>query len=92
MAIPNGGYRSRSSAAKMKMEGQLRGAWDIFIPELKLWIEFKRRKTGTLSKEQRDFGQDMLRSGYRCMVAWGCEDAKDQVINGERPDWKRPKF
>lgn len=67
------------------------GVWDLFAPERYLWIEFKRRHVGELSTEQRKFGRIMLANGYRCMVAYGCDDAVRQVLHGERESWKRPK-
>jgi len=88
-AIPNGGRRGGAQAARLQLEGVLPGVWDLFVPEQGLWIEFKRRHTGTLSKEQRDFGRRMLEAGYRCMVAYGCDDAIEQVKNGERSSWPR---
>lgn len=90
-AIPNGGRRGKAEAARLKMEGVTPGVWDLFVPELRLWIEFKRADRGTLSKAQREFGRNMLAAGYRCMVAWGCEDAKQQMEHGERKEWRRAK-
>ena len=91
MAIPNGGKRSRSQAARLKLEGVHSGAWDLFAPERGLWIEFKRQHGGRLSQAQRQFGLAMLAAGYRCMVAYGCDDGVNQVEDGERKTWKRPK-
>lgn len=90
-AIPNGGKRGKYTASKLKLEGVMPGVWDLFNPDRRLWIEFKRSCIGSLSKEQRLFGKYMLRLGYRCMVAYGCEDGQYQVINGERDNWDRPK-
>ena len=90
-AIPNGGARGKSQAGKLRAEGVKKGVWDLFIPTWFLWIEFKRVKTGTLSKEQREFGEARLKDGYHCMVAYGAEDAKHQIINGPRESWGRPR-
>ena len=78
MAIPNGGARNKATAAKMKVEGQYRGAWDLFAPERALWIEMKV-PGGRLSPAQREFGERMEAAGYRCIVAWGCDDAIAKV-------------
>lgn len=90
-AIPNGGKRGPATAQKLRLEGVMPGVWDIFCPERYLWIEFKRRDQGTLSQAQREFGEAMLAAGYRCMVAWGCDDAIRQIQKGEREQWTRPR-
>ena len=51
-AIPNGGIRSLSTAAKLKAEGVSSGVPDLCVPEWRLWIEMKRVKGGSLSAEQ----------------------------------------
>jgi len=90
-AIPNGGHRTKSVAAKMKWTGTLPGVWDLFCPDRRLWIEMKRSDRGKLSSVQKKFGEHMLKLNYRCIVAWGCEDAINQIINGERAEWVKPK-
>ena len=45
-AVPNGGYRSKATAGRMKSEGLKAGVWDIFIPiqmgqHCGMWIEMK---------------------------------------------------
>jgi hypothetical protein len=40
-AIPNGGHKT--DGAKLKCEGVLAGMPDLHVPELRLWIEMKRR-------------------------------------------------
>lgn len=78
-AIPNGGKRSKAQAAKLKLEGVVAGVHDLFVPEWRLWIEMKRQKGGSLSKKQRDFGEEMERVGYDWIVCKGFEDAKAQT-------------
>ena len=90
-AIPNGGKRGPAQAARLRLEGVLPGVWDLFAPERGLWIEFKRVGKGVLSTEQRKFGEKMLGAGYRCLVAYGYNDAVAQIEHGERGDWSRPK-
>ena len=77
--IPNGGARSKRTAAKLKSEGVLRGVPDLFIPEWNLWIEMKRTKGGRLSPEQRDWKRYLEDIGNTVFVAMGCEHAMELV-------------
>lgn len=74
-AIPNGGFRSRSTAAKLKSEGVMRGIPDLFIPEWSLWIEMKRVKGGRLSPDQVNWKHYLEEIGNTVYVAYGAEDA-----------------
>lgn len=77
-AIPNGGLRTKGTAAKVKMEGALSGVWDLFLPvpvETKdpyftwhgLYLEAKAGKN-TLTPEQEAFGERRIEQGYACGV------------------------
>lgn len=83
--IPNGGYRTIRAAGEMKRLGQLKGMPDLFVFERApatgqtVWVEMKRRKGGTLSKDQRRV-HDMLRArGDAVIVAKGADDAVRQL-------------
>lgn len=78
-AIPNGGYRSRVTAARLKAEGVMRGVPDLYIPEWNLWIEMKRIKGGRLSPEQRDWKRYLEQCGNTVFVALGAEHAMQLV-------------
>ena len=78
-AIPNGGLRSKAVATKLKVEGVSPGVPDLFVPELKLWIEMKRIKGGRLSPEQKDWINYLASVGYVCFICAGAEDAKIQI-------------
>ena len=78
-AIPNGGFRARSTAAKLKAEGVSRGVPDLFVPECNLWVEMKRVKGGRLSPEQRDWIEYLRKVGNTVLVCHGAEDAKNQI-------------
>lgn len=78
-AIPNGGQRNKIVAGKMKMEGVERGVPDLFCPALCLWIEFKRQKGGTLSKEQKEWRDHLVDIGYHWILAKGAADAVRQI-------------
>lgn len=79
-AIPNGGDRHRITAAKLKAEGVSRGVPDLFIPSMRLWIEMKRQKGGSLSSEQKAWRDYLLDQGYSWVLGQGFEDAKRQVM------------
>lgn len=79
-AIPNGGYRGKNQAMKLKAEGVSKGVPDLFCPELFLWIEMKREKGGIVSPEQKDWLAYLDSVGYKTMICRGLDDAKAQVI------------
>ena len=83
IAIPNGGQRSLSTAARLKAEGVSAGVPDLFIPAWRVWIEMKREKGGTVSADQKEWLVYLEECGYRCFVARGAEDAKRQIIGIE---------
>jgi len=75
-AIPMGGARSASTGAMLRAEGCVKGIPDIFIPELKLFIEMKKAEGGRVSPEQLDWLQYLNSVGYTAKVCHGFEDAK----------------
>lgn len=73
MAIPNGGYRTRTTAAMMKAEGQLAGVPDLFIAAPRgtyagLWVEMKNGKAGRLSDSQKSMHERLQDKGYKVEV------------------------
>jgi len=75
-SVPNGGHRHKAVAQKMKMEGQSPGVPDLYVPKLKLWIEFKRQKGGVLSAAQKDWRDYLINEcGDNWIVAKGAADA-----------------
>ena len=84
-AIPNGGYRHPATAQRLKAEGASPGVPDLMIPEWRLWIEFKRRKGGRLSPEQKDWRNYLTDvCGDHWFVANGAEDAKQKTLEFAR--------
>ena len=89
-AIPNGGARSKVTAAILKAEGVTPGVSDVMLPYPAsgahgLWIEFKAGR-GALTTEQRDFLADQMALGYCCCVAYGADlavKATVQYLRGE---------
>lgn len=80
-AIPNGGYRSKTTAGRLRAEGVSPGVPDLFVPEWRLWIEMKRRKGGVVSPDQRDWIAYLERCGYHCIIARGWEDGVRQITD-----------
>ena len=82
-AIPNGGGRSRSVGAKLKVEGVSPGVPDLYIPEWRMWIEMKTADGGTVSTVQRSWLDYLVAIGDCVIVAHGCEDAKRQILESD---------
>lgn len=79
-AIPNGGYRHKQTAVRMKRTGVKPGVPDMCLPVAcgghhSLWIELKRRKGGHVSVTQRTWQRMLEDEGNLCMVCYGWEDA-----------------
>lgn len=79
-AIPNGGSRNKIEAKKLKDEGVTSGVPDTFIPEWKLWIEFKRIKGSKTPPEQKDWKAYLESCGYTVIHAKGASAARNQVL------------
>jgi hypothetical protein len=83
-AIPNGGARSKAVAGRMKAEGLKAGVLDLKF-ELPigrcpgLWIEMKAGKN-TLTPEQRTWRERMARLGFKVVVCWDWEVARDHIL------------
>ncbi len=82
-AIPNGGARSKATAGKLKAEGVKAGVWDLHfalpigrVPGL--WIEMKAGKN-TLTVEQRTWRDRMARVGFKCVVCWSWDAAREAI-------------
>lgn len=80
-AIPNGGKRVRTTAARLKAEGVSPGVPDLFVPAWGLWIEMKRKKGGVLSPVQKDWIAYLGDIGCQVIVGQGFLDAKNKVLN-----------
>jgi len=80
-AVPNGGARSISTAARLRVEGVCAGVPDLFIPAWKLWVEMKRQKGGSVSAEQKDWIAYLESVDYTTLVCKGAEDAKSKIKN-----------
>lgn len=84
-AIPNGGLRSKKTAALLKAEGVRAGVCDIFLPVARcgkhgLYLEMKRVKGGKESQTQRNFIAGVQSQGYAAFVCKGFEQAQDVIL------------
>lgn len=78
--IPNGGWRSAATAARLKAEGVRPGVPDLMLPVASggyhgLWIEMKRRDGGRVSAKQREWLDLLNANGYRAVVCHGAGEA-----------------
>mgnify|MGYP002654274491 CR=1 FL=1 len=78
-AIPNGGFRSKATAGRLKAEGVSRGVPDLYVPEKSLWIEMKRIKGGRLSPDQHNWIKYLTEIGNIVLVCHGADDAKSKI-------------
>lgn len=82
-AIPNGGLRSKATAAKLKAEGVKAGVPDICLPVAKgeyhgLWIEMKAGRNKPTAP-QVQWHMRLSQQGHRVAVCWGWEAARDVI-------------
>lgn len=81
-AIPNGGKRTASNAARLKREGVLAGIPDIMLAWPAhgyhgLFVEMKRaqKSRATTTSHQKAAMATLEAAGYRCLVAYGFREA-----------------
>ena len=92
-SIPNGAHLAGTDAqraakmARLKAEGLVPGVPDLFIPVWRVWVEMKR-PGGVVSKEQRDVHARLRDAEYAVIVAYGWQDAREQVLR-LRSEWER---
>ena len=83
-AIPNGGSRHKTEAARLKAQGVNPGIPDICLPVARggyhgLYIELKRRKGGRTSEKQDEKIPLLRAQGYRVEVCLGFQRAADVI-------------
>ena len=78
-SIPNGGHRSITTAATLKVEGTVKGIPDLFIPEWRVWVEMKRSKGGVLSPDQKIIIEYLKSIDYQVIVSKGFLHGKEQI-------------
>jgi hypothetical protein len=86
--IPNGGWRSKSEAGRLKAMGVRAGIPDLFLPVMSgkyggLYIEMKY-EGGRASKEQIEMMEILEAQGYKSVLANGADEAikaiKDYLV------------
>lgn len=74
-SIPNGVNAGKREKSKLKTQGLISGAPDLFIPEWRLFIEMKRDDGGKVDPKQQIMLDKLTGMGYHCVVAKGSEEA-----------------
>ena len=77
---PNGGRRNVREAVKLQRMGVVAGIPDLYVPKWHLWIEMKKKKGGTLSKEQKEIIAYLQSIGDTVLVCRGFEEAKEMIM------------
>ena len=83
-AVPNGGLRSKATAAILKREGVRPGVPDLFLAVPRgtvpgLFVEMKTGR-GVVRDVQLSFMELLRERGYRCVVARGFGEARRAII------------
>ena len=85
-AVPNGGQRSKVTAARLRAEGVTPGVPDVMLAypcagSHALFIEMKRARPApsSVSSAQRDMMSRLSAQGFRCVIAYGAGEAIDAV-------------
>lgn len=91
-AIPNGGYRTRTTAMSLKAEGVKAGTPDLVIclPQGKVgWLEMKTA-IGSLSQEQKNFRDKVRRLDHLWEMARSVDEAMDVLTNWDalKPEYR----
>jgi hypothetical protein len=83
-AVPNGGFRRKAEAVRLKAEGVLPGFPDLILQEPRggchgAVVEMKKTTGGRVSEKQADIHAKLRVRGYHVIVAHGVEEAWRQV-------------
>lgn len=84
--VPNGGKRTKATAARLKAEGVKSGVPDICLPCANsrhhgLYIELKRVWRGCISPEQHRWIDALNAAGYRAVVCKGWAEAAAEIMS-----------
>ncbi len=83
--IPNEGKRLGGAGARAKRQGLRKGVPDLCLPVARggyhgLYIELKRRRMGRVSDAQRDWLCWLGAEGYRAVVCYGMDAARNEIL------------
>lgn len=83
--IPNGGFRNKREAAKLKAMGVKAGVLDLCLPVKRggysgLYIELKKIKGGVVSKEQKEWLSFLRSQDFGAIVCFGWLEAKKVLV------------
>ena len=83
-AIPNGGWRHKATAGKLKAEGLKPGVPDLCLPVARhgyhgLYLEMKSRK-GRVRQSQKWWLDRLNEQGYHAVVCKGFASAVDVIV------------
>ena len=78
-SIPNGLHLSHRQRQKAVAEGMRSGPADLHVPAWHLYIEMKRQRGGSWSKEQKAYKAEVEKAGGTYLLCKGCADAIAQV-------------
>lgn len=74
-AIPNGGHRQKTVAARLKIEGVVPGVPDLFCPRFRWFCEMKT-ESGSATPTQRAMHEQLRADGYTVDVCRGSKEAQ----------------
>lgn len=93
-AIPNGGFRDKITAARLRAQGVKAGVPDIFLPVIRgewggLFIEMKkpkddndkRSKKGKTQNTQNEYLTYLQNNNYGAIICYGFEDARKTIVS-----------
>ena len=89
MMIRNDGTRTMSERSEQVILGLYKGASDLYVPHLHLWIEMKRIKNSKPSDHQLDFGKKVEGYGDSFIIGYGFDDAKTKLLKVQDEHDKR---
>jgi len=84
-AIPNGGFRHKATAGRLKAEGVKAGVPDVCLPVPRggyhgLYVELKRQKGSKTSEKQETWLDALSKQGYCATVCKGWHEASETIL------------
>lgn len=94
IAIPNGGWRDKNTARKLKAEGVKPGVSDLLLPVKRapysgLWLELKAGDN-LPTRDQINWLIAMIHQGFAAYLAWEYEQAQPALVAYLTNAWAQP--